>query len=127
MAVRLEAGVVSNKPVSVRQLIEQAEAEAAMDATARGMALIVPAVAPELQVSVDAHISSARLEEAVERLWAAERNDQVPRGLLARAEELRRELQRGELRPGLQQPRDLGERTRRRDRLGKSRSTFDAD
>jgi tetratricopeptide (TPR) repeat protein len=37
------------------------------------------------EVSVDAHISSARLEEAVERLWAAERNDQVPRGLLARA------------------------------------------
>jgi hypothetical protein len=37
------------------------------------------------EVSIDAHISSARLEEAVERLWAAERNDQVPRGLLARA------------------------------------------
>ncbi len=62
--VRLDAGVRSPERVSVFELVEEVEVSAAMEATARGLALVVSPV----QRGVDVHVDRALLAAALGNL-----------------------------------------------------------
>ena len=67
--VRLEAGGQAARRVTVRQLLEQVEVEAAMDASAKSMSLVVTPVDPDVAVTVDSQLLVAALANLLQNAF----------------------------------------------------------
>jgi signal transduction histidine kinase len=74
--VRLEAGIRAPERVSVRELIEEVEVGAAMEAKARGLTLAVTPVAPGVDVKADRQLLTAALANLLQNAFKFTR----PRG-----------------------------------------------
>ena len=69
VAVRLDSGAQATRRVTMRQILEQVEVEAAMEASAKGMSLVVTPVEPDLAVNVDSQLLVAALANLLQNAF----------------------------------------------------------